>query len=281
MIAAFSAEWLKLRKRPATWVLGVVLLALTVTLEYGLLFVILLAQPRNVSFGPGVTAETLRQALYPANFVRDALASVSGFGGAIALILGVLAMGSEYGWATLKTTFTQRPTRLAVFAGKLAAVAVVLGIFDLALLAAAAVCAALIGAYYGHVSPWPSVPSIVEGLLASWLISCVWAGFGVVLSVLFRQSALAIGLGLVYTIALEGIVFTLLTPFTWARSAERAFPGANASALVAAFGSATRTTTGAASTPLVGSAQAVVVLLCYLALFLLIGAALLRQRDVT
>ena len=43
------------------------------------------------------------------------------FGGVFALMLGVFALGSEYGWGTLKTLFTQGPSRLRVFAAKLAA----------------------------------------------------------------------------------------------------------------------------------------------------------------
>ena len=38
-------------------------------------------------------------------------------------MLGVFALGSDYGWDTLKTLFTQRPGRLRVFAAKLAALA--------------------------------------------------------------------------------------------------------------------------------------------------------------
>ena len=41
-------------------------------------------------------------------------------------MLGVFALGSEYGWGTLKTLFTQRPGRLRVFAAKLAALGIVL-----------------------------------------------------------------------------------------------------------------------------------------------------------
>ena len=37
------------------------------------------------------------------------------FGGVLALMLGVLTLGSEYGWGTLRTLFTQGPGRLRVF----------------------------------------------------------------------------------------------------------------------------------------------------------------------
>ena len=35
------------------------------------------------------------------------------------LVLGVLAVGGEYGWGTWKTVLTQGPSRLTVYGGKL------------------------------------------------------------------------------------------------------------------------------------------------------------------
>jgi ABC-type transport system involved in multi-copper enzyme maturation permease subunit len=278
--AAFAAEWLKLRKRPAVWVLGIVQLALVVLLDYAVLFLILLTRPSTVSFGPGQTAESLRQILYPEHFVTNVLNNFSGgFGGAISLILGVLVVGSEYGWGTLATVFTQRPGRVETFAGKVAALAAVLAVFDALVVTGGAVAAALIGAYYGHLTPWPSVGDLVKGLLAAWLLMGLWAGLGVLLSVLFRQSALAIGLGLVYAIAVEGIVFGLLGQFSWVRNVEKVFPGANGTALVDSFGSVGRAPN--APGPVVGPGQAVLVLLAYLVAFVLLSLLLLRRRDVT
>jgi hypothetical protein len=37
----------------------------------------------------------------------------------------------------------------------------------------------------------------------------MWTSFGMVLGVLLRQSAMAIGAGLVYSIAIEGLIFAL------------------------------------------------------------------------
>ena len=280
MVSAFRAEWLKLRKRPAVSVLAIVLLALIATLQYFLLFVILVASPPNLRL-QGATVDALRESLYPVHFVRVSLGTVSGgFGSAIALILGVLAVGSEYGWSTLKTVLTQRPGRVTTFLGKAAAVGLMLVIFDLLLFATGAVCSGVIGAYYGAAGSWPSVIDVARGLLAAWLIMAVWAGLGVALAELFRQSALAIGLGLIYGILFEGILFNVLRGFSWVSTVEKAFPGANGTALVQSFGSAVR---GAAAQqqPLVGAAQAALVLAAYLVVFLTITSVLVRQRDVT
>jgi ABC-2 type transport system permease protein len=278
MIGALAAEWLKLRKRPAVWVLAGVLVGLVAVLQYLLLFLVILASPPNL--GQGVSVDALRQGLYPEHFVRMGLGTVSGgIGSAIALILGVLAVGSEYGWSTLKTVLTLRPGRATSFLAKAAAIGVVLVVFDVLMFATAAACSGLVGAYYGAAGTWPGVLDVIKGLLAAWLILAVWAALGAALAELFRQSALAIGLGLIYAILLEGILFSLLRSFSWVQTLQKAFPGANGTALVQSFGSAIRA--AAVPQPLVGATQAVVVLAAYLVAFVALATILVRRRDVT
>jgi ABC-2 type transport system permease protein len=279
LIQSFTAEWLKLRKRPAVWVLGSILVSLVLVLTYVILFVLLLTLPSNARLGPGGT-ESLKRALYPANFVEAVLSGAGGsFGGAIALILGSLAYGSEFGWGTLKTVFTQRASRLETFYAKVAAVAAVLLIYDLVSFLTGALASSLIGGYFGHLSPWPSAIEIIKGVLAGWLILGFWASLGVVLAVLFRQSGLAIGLGLVYALAIETILFSLLGQFSWMRNVERAFPGANATALVESFASGPRPQ--GLPEPLVGAVQGTLVVAAYTVVFLAISALVLSRRDVT
>jgi ABC-type transport system involved in multi-copper enzyme maturation permease subunit len=279
MMGALRGEWLKLRKRPAVWLLGGVLLTLVVLLTYGLLFLIVVTRPGSVQVGGG-GVDALKQAMYPTNFVVAVLSGGGGgFGGAVALILGALTFGSEYGWATLKTIFTQRPARLEVFAAKLLALAAVLAVYDLAIFTAGALVSALVGAYFGHLTPWPSLLSVLEGVLAGWLILAFWASLGTALAVLFRQAGLAIGLGLVYSLAVEGILFGLLGQFDWMKNVEKAFPGANGTALIQTL--STRPRSPQNPEPTVGALQAIVVLLAYLVIFAAVSGLVLRRRDVT
>lgn len=53
---------------------------------------------------------------------------------------------------------------------------------------------------------WPAVGAVARVLRAAWLILAVWAAFGVALAVLLRGVALAVGLGIVYTLAAEGLI---------------------------------------------------------------------------
>jgi ABC-2 type transport system permease protein len=276
---SFGAEWLKLRKRTSTWILGGILVLLVLVLEYGFALLAITTVPKGTHLGGGVTLAGLREALYPAHFTQMTLSGfVSGVGSAIALILGVLLYGSEYTWSTLKTVFTQRPGRLHVLGGKLGALALTLLIYTLATFAATAILSSVVQAAYGGTSAWPGAGDVARAVLVAWLISGLWATLGMVLSVLFRQSALAIGLGLVYAIAVETIVFNVLRGFSWMQNVERGFPGANAQALAQSFGSAVRSATEPAA--LVGAGQAAAVVAAFLVAFTVLSALLLR-RDVT
>jgi ABC-type transport system involved in multi-copper enzyme maturation permease subunit len=279
IVASFGAEWLKLSRRPATWVLAILLPALLVALGYGLILVEVVAL-RNTHTTAANHAtiqhaiDSLQLSLYPERVARRVLNAFTGlaYGNAIAVIVGVLCYGSEYGWATMKTIFTTRPGRLATFLGKMGATAVQLAIFTVLMFAAAAVAATILGGVYGHLTPWPDALTFVKAFLAAWLLMGLWCALGVLLSVLFRQAALAIGLGIVYAVVVEGVVVNVLSAVSSLRDVQRVFPGANGTALVDSFLN---------GSSLAGPTQAALVVAAYTAVFLLVSAVLLRHRDVT
>jgi ABC-2 type transport system permease protein len=278
LLASFRAEWLKTSRRPATWLLGLVLAVVLVALGYAFLVLLVAVLGNEPSTRPGVATglHTLKLDVAPAHFLQTALGSFSGlgYGSAIAVILGVLSAGSEYGWSTLKTVLTQGPGRLSAFAGKLLVLAVILAIYAAVILACAAAASAVTGAIYGSAGGWPSLLDVVKAFLACWLIMGLWTGLGVLLAVLFRQAPLAIGLGIVYSIAIEGLIVNTLSLDSSLQNVERGFPGANATALVNSFG-------GNAARALVGPTQAVLVVAAFMVAFVLVAALLLRVRDVT
>lgn len=277
LIASLRGEWLKITRRPATWMLGLALAVSLLALGYALLVVLLIVLGNEPPDRAGVQTgiHTLKLDVAPAHFLQTSLGVFSGlgFGSAIAVILGVLAFGSEYGWSTLKTVLTQRPGRLTVLGGKLLAMAGVLAVYAVGILACAAAASAVTGAVYGSPGGWPGLLDIVKAFLAAWLIMGLWAALGALLAVLFRQAPLAIGLGIVYTIAIEGVIVNTLSLSSSLQDVQRGFPGANVTALVESFDASTRA--------LVGPTQAVLVVAAFLAVFVLGAAALLRTRDVT
>src|SRR5215218_7754161 len=140
MIGSIRAEWLKLWRRPATWVLGISFCGAILTIGYVFVWLSALIVEQTPPSGdlpdPVGLAREIRAELVPAQFLGASLALFGSLGGAIAIILGALTLGSEYGWGTLKTIFTQGPGRLVVLGGKVLALAGVLLAFTAGALAA-------------------------------------------------------------------------------------------------------------------------------------------------
>ena len=121
-------------------------------------------------------------------------------------MLGVFALGSEYGWGTLKTLFTQGPSRSRVLAAKLAALALVLIPFVLCLFVAGLIASLVIAADRGRAGDAPVRVAAGARARRRWLILAVWAALGVLLGVLTRGTSIAIGLGILYALLVEGLL---------------------------------------------------------------------------
>jgi ABC-type transport system involved in multi-copper enzyme maturation permease subunit len=200
-------------------------------------------------------------------------------GTSIALILGSLAAGSEYGWGTFKMVLSQRPGRISVFAGKILALGALLLLFVVLAFVVGAL-SGLVVALSGGVSPGtPPLSELFGGLGAGTLILFLWAAFGFTLSTLFRSTALSVGLGLIYAFVIEAILSTLSPLSGSLRTLVRYLPGTNASALSTSFG-------GSAGTQgfeqgFLSPVQSILVVLLYIAAFLIISALVFWRRDVT
>jgi ABC-2 type transport system permease protein len=206
------------------------------------------------------------------------------FGGVLALMLGVLTFGSEYGWGTLRTLFIQRPGRLRVFAAKLLALAVALVPFVLVVFAVGALASSTIALREGADIALPSAWLVVQGLAAGWLILAVWTALGVLLAVFSRGTALAVGIGILYALVIEGLLSALASQVSAVDRIVEFFLRANAYSLVTTLGVAADDVAnngpGSFSGPFVGGGQALLVLAAYAAVFLLVSGWLLRRRDV-
>jgi len=285
MLAAFRGEMFKVVRRPAVWVSIGMLLLLALLIGYALLWFVFTHPPAGSSQGlpPGTSLSDNKVALYPANLVKETLSMWGDLGGVFALILGVLFQGSEFGWGTIKTLYTQRSGRLVMLFGKLAALAVMVLVMVVALFAVDAAASLFVATIDGRDTAFPAADVIAKGIGACFLIYGFWALLGICLATLFRQSAMAIGLGLAYGLVVERLVFGLLAGVggNTINEIQQWFPIANTTYLVQSFGIVSIRGAGSTAKPFADATHALVMLAVYVAAFTAITAWFSRTRDVT
>lgn len=274
MLASFSAELMKLGKRPATWVLAGVWLTMLVFFAY------LLPYLTTEELPAGQAEQSMADTL-PAGLVGNAVAGYALFGGALALILGALVAGSEYGWGTVKTVLTQGPGRLTVFGGMLAGLAVAMLGMVLLTFVVSAGASAVVASIESAPMDWPDALDIAQGIGSGWLLLGMWCLFGVLLGMATRGTAMAIGLGLVWVLVVEGLIRASATALDFLDVVQKALPGVNGGSLVASLGARTLDQGGAPGvSTVVSGAQAAVVVAVFVVAFALVAGALQRRRDI-
>jgi ABC-2 type transport system permease protein len=272
MIGTIKAE-LRKSRRPAVFVSAGLLAAVTVLVYLANWY---------VAKHPGVNPRDVVPllSLYPDQLVNYIMGAAFPIGAAIAVVLGAIFAGSEYGWSTLKTIFTQHPGRLTVWAGRVVVFAFLTGLMTAVLFAVGAAMSVLVASVEGHAITWPALTDFAKGFGAIWLILTVNGTIGIALGTLVRQPAAALGIGLTYILAVEIIAVRFVHlinggAYDWVTNN---FVNQNATALAQSFHSAAL---GPAPAPVVSAEHAVVVLLAYGAALLILSAGLVRMRDVT
>jgi ABC-2 type transport system permease protein len=277
MWASFTAELLKLRKRPATWLIAGVWVVLS--LVFGYVFPFFSYQ--GGSSGTVDPERVLAEAL-PAELVPAAVQGFPMFAGALALLLGAIATGSEYQWQTVKTILTQGPRRTSVYGGKVVALGSITFVLVLVTFLVDAGAAWLIATVTNHPAAWPSFGDLLVGFAGGWLVVAMWCWAGLFLGILLRGTALAVGLGLVWALAVENLVRIFASILAPVDAVQKFMPGTNAGALVAALGVPVQGSTGGTPgvTAVVTGAHAAMVLAGYVVAFVLVAGILLNRRDV-
>ena len=274
MTRSIGAELLVTRKRTSTWVL------LGIWTLLSLLFAYVVPYVQYLNGGGSQPLDDL----LPQQLVASLLAGFPFFGGVLALQLGVLAVGSEYGWGTLKTLFTQRPGRGRVFAAKTVALGATLVPFVLVVFGVGAAASSVIAMLEGADIDWPSGWLLVRSLAAGWLILAAWAALGVALAVVSRGTSLAIGIGILYSLVIEGLLSALAGQVSILDRLVEVFLRTNGYSLAAALGVAPGDVSdngpGSFGGPFVDATQAAIVLGAYLVALLAAAGWMLRRRDV-
>jgi ABC-2 type transport system permease protein len=281
MTASVVAELMKLAKRPAIWTVVGVWMTLSLLFGYIFPYVNYRGTPTGPTADPSLGERVLSEAL-PAALVPAAIQGFPLFGGALALLVGVLATGAEYGWDTMKVLLTSGPRRLAVLTGKFFALTVVMLLVVLATFVVDGAASLLVASITDKPMQWPPLADLLTGIGAGWLIVSMWCLAGAFLGILVRGTALGVGIGLVWALAVENVLRIFAPIVEGVDVVQRFLPGTNAGALAAALGVPVQGQPGGTPgvTAGLGGMSATLILVAYVVVFVAIAAVLIYRRDV-
>lgn len=274
MAALIRMELLKLRKRPMTWVLLILLLG-------GIGFITVVSVLQLQSVDPAIRADLLRNITLPGTLPRTS-EFVYIFGSIMLAILAASTIGSEYSWGTLRPMLATGMPRGRFLAAKLITLALVAALFVLLPLLMNALLALPIAA-------WNTMPMLTGTLDAAWfgnLAAIVGRSYLLVLTpmaiaffVALVGSSQAAGIGAALGVMIgEQIVSVLLLSLNqpWTRAMANLLPGRNSEVLL------NHNTFGVVP-PVPGfpsEGRAILTLVLYGTVALVVAVLVFRRRDV-
>jgi ABC-type transport system involved in multi-copper enzyme maturation permease subunit len=272
------AELFKLAKRPSAWVLLIAAIVLNQIFSYLIPF---LSYVGNGQLDEGATKADLLASTLPPQLIGNTISGFPVFAGALAMVLGALVAGSEYGWGTVKAQLTQGPGRATVMIGQLLAIAVAALVGVLAQLGLGAVTSSAIALGESRSITFPSVGTVASGAAVGWLILLMWALLGAALGILLRGLALPIGLGAVWVLGVENLISGMAGSVLSALQPVRdVLPGVNAGSLVTAVIPARVLDPPPGVNSSVGEVRSLVTLAVYVVLSAVVAVVATRRRDV-
>ncbi|MET8353183.1 MULTISPECIES: ABC transporter permease [unclassified Micromonospora] len=279
MIASVRAAWFADRKRPAVWTVTLTWIVLALAFGVGVPYLVHLALAGDPE--QAASAASLLDAVLPGQLVTTGIGLFPLFGGAIVVILGALVVGNEYRWGTLNLIFTQRPRRAQVLAGHAVALCALTLLLVALTFAAMAGVTALLALIEGRGLDWPATSDLAGAVGAAWLICSAHASVGYFLAIVFRSTATAIAVGLVWTLVLENAISGLALVLSPLETVQKLLLAPSSGALAGALGAPSQFDGG---TPGViestGAGLPAAVLAGYVVLMFGLGIWLAARRDV-
>ncbi|MFG2561155.1 ABC transporter permease [Streptomyces sp. NPDC048496] len=281
MNGVLRAELLATRKRPGVWVVGGAWAGLAVAFGMVVPYIVWLAI-RNRPVGSAGDPEQLIGGVLPDKFLSGTVDLYPMFGGALMLILGAVLVGGEYRWGTWGTLLVQGPGRSSAVLGKAMAAAVAVLCVTVLVLVASAGASGLVAALTGRPAHWPDAATLLGGIGAVWLISMAAASLGIFLSILLRGTGAAIGVGLLWLLALENLVSGLAGTLPALKWVQRLLIGPSAGSLATALDPSGKPNTSIPGVVSVsGPLSASLVLAAYVVVCLGLSCLFVNRRDVT
>ncbi|RKR92270.1 ABC-type transport system involved in multi-copper enzyme maturation permease subunit [Micromonospora pisi] len=280
LLASTRAELLRLGRWPALW--AVLAVGMAVDILFGYVFDYVGFRTGGGSpVNEGMPPEQLLQDLLPVGVPENTLAGTPMFGGPLLLILGALAIGGGYGWGTWKTVFTQSSSRASACGGTLTALGVVLVVQVVATFMVNFGLAALVAGVESQPLRWPPAAEVATALGATLLIYAMWAAAGVLVGTLTRSPALAVGLGLVWSLAVENLLRGVANVLEPVEAVANLLPGTAAGSLAGALGARTFADEGVPGVlAILDGGPATLLLAGYTVAFAVAAALLLTRRDL-
>lgn len=278
VVACTRAEFARLRKWPAFWIVLGTWIALNLVFAY-LFNYLAYTSGGSSRMSNGQPREVLLQLMLPAAVPEVFTQGMAMFGGALMLVLGALVVGSGYGWGSWKTVFTQGPSRRAVVGGTVVSLmSVVVGLVGAAFVVDTGV-AAMIGAAEHRTPTLPTAAHTLLGLATGVVILGMWTLAGALIAAIARGPALAVGLGLVWVLVVENLLRGVASIFSPVRALTDHLPGTAAGSAAGAM-----RTVGGTATPgvldILSRPASFVVLAVYIAVFACGTVALMVRRDM-
>ena len=287
MINLIRAEWLKLSRRPLSWILLILFLVLLVA-QILTQFALTLGMPVRSGIVSAQFEEWRRGVLFPGIFAT-ALSHVNGLGGIFAVIFAAGAIGSEYSWGTLRTQLARDPARDRYLLAKLTTIMLMLATATLLATLLAVLLSAVLSPILGSaisITPGDLMNLIVATLRALYVL-LPYVLLTAYATLLTRSVLGGVAIGLSYIIVETGFgALALLRVLggVWALVYNLTI-GQNINTLTLmnrhAFGLRPETTAPLDLSQLPSPLQATIVVAVYSAFFLAFALILFRRRDIT
>ncbi|TQL68606.1 hypothetical protein FB381_2501 [Nocardioides albertanoniae] len=272
-----AAELLRVRKWSAVWVIVGAWLALSLSFGYAFNYVAYKTGDDNFA-GDGASKAQLLGELMPASIPDVIVSGLPMFGGALAMVVGALVAGNGFGWGTWKTVFTQGPSRFASVGGSLVAVTVFIFAMMAATLALCAGVSILIAVTEGEAITMPGLVELAQSFGAGFLVLEMWALIGVLVGVLAKGPALAVGLGLVWSLVVENLLRGVGNLLSGIEAVTNALPGTAGGSLAGAIIGGPNGTPGVLDA--ISGERALLTVAAYVVVAAAGAVVVMRRRDL-
>ncbi|GGR42020.1 hypothetical protein J2S40_001619 [Nocardioides luteus] len=277
LVNSTRAELLRLRKWSAVWVIVGAWLALSLSFGYVFNYVAYKTGDDNFA-GDGASNAQLLAGLMPSAIPDVIVSGLPMFGGALAMVVGALVAGNGFGWGTWKTVFTQGPSRYASVGGSLVAVTLFVLTMMVATLALSAGVSVVIAVSEGQTVSMPALGDLARAFGAGFLVLEMWALLGFLVGVLAKGPALAVGLGLVWSLVVENLLRGVGSLLSGIETVTEALPGTAGGSLAGAVVGGPNGTPGVLDA--ISGERALITVAAYVAVAAVAAVVVMRRRDL-